>query len=83
MDDAGPDREFDGPLEGRYANYFKIGYNAFEFLLDFGQWHPEDAAERLHTRIITGPMYVKTFLRLLGDAVRHYETTFGAIEGER
>ncbi len=25
-----------GETEGRYANYFKVGHNAFEFLLDFG-----------------------------------------------
>ncbi len=24
-------------LEGRYANYFEIGHNAFEFVLDLGQ----------------------------------------------
>ena len=29
-------------LEGRYANYFKVGHNAFEFLLDFGQLARED-----------------------------------------
>ncbi len=33
-----------GSLEGRYANYFKVGYNAFEFLLDFGQFYPEAKA---------------------------------------
>jgi hypothetical protein len=25
------------PPEGRYANYFQIGHNAFEFIIDFGQ----------------------------------------------
>ena len=24
-------------LEGRYANAFKVGQNAFEFVIDFGQ----------------------------------------------
>src|ERR1700736_3824922 len=24
-----------GAIEGKYANYFQIGHNAFEFLLDF------------------------------------------------
>jgi len=26
-----------GELEGRYANYFQVGHNAVEFVLDFGQ----------------------------------------------
>lgn len=36
--DESPDR---GELEGRYANTFKVGHNAFEFLVDFGQVDPE------------------------------------------
>ena len=43
--------------EGRYANYFKIGHNAFEFVLDFGQLYPENGQEQIHTRIITSPIY--------------------------
>lgn len=71
-------------LEGRYANYFKVGYNAFEFLLDCGQFYPEGREAGLHTRIITNPIYAKTLLKLLRESVDQYEQTFGRIaeEGE-
>ena len=26
-------------LEGRYANYFKVGHNEFEFVMEFGQFY--------------------------------------------
>ncbi len=66
-------------LVGRYANYFKIGYNAFEFLLDFGQFYNEDEKAQLHTRIITSPIYAKTLHKLLQDSIDQYEQAFGAI----
>lgn len=66
-------------LEGRYANYFKVGYNAFEFLIDFGQYYTEDEGLQLHTRIVTGPSYAKTLLEILKDSVSQYEVDFGAI----
>ncbi len=68
------------PLEGRYANYFEVGYNAFEFILDFGQRYPEGA--KSHTRIVTSPVYAKAFLETLRDSVSKYEQHFGAIERE-
>lgn len=71
-------------LEGRYANYFKIGYNAFEFLIDFGQIYNEDEVEKvqLHTRIITSPVYAKTLLKLIQDSITQCEHTFGPIPDE-
>ena len=29
-------------LQGRYANYFKVGHNAFEFVFDLGQYYGDD-----------------------------------------
>jgi hypothetical protein len=66
-------------LEGRYANYFKAGYNAFEFLLDFGQCYAEDEEAQLHTRIITSPIYAKTLLEFLRECIDQYEHDFGVI----
>jgi hypothetical protein len=65
--------------EGKYANYFKVGHNAFEFILDFGQLFAETSQEKLHTRIITGPVYARELLYVLRDAVEKYEDTFGEI----
>ena len=66
-------------LEGRYANYFKVGYNAFEFVLDFGQHYTEGQGAQLHTRIVTGPSYAKELLKFLQDCVDRYESDFGVI----
>lgn len=67
-------------LEGRYANYFKVGHNAFEFLLDFGQLYPEGKEAQLHTRIITSPIYAKALLELLRESINQYEQTFGPFQ---
>ena len=69
-----------GKLEGRYANYFKVGHNAFEFVLDFGQLYPENGDAQLHTRIVTSPAYVRSLLETLRESVEQYEQTFGVIE---
>ncbi len=69
-------------LEGRYANYFKVGHNAFEFLLDFGQYYQGADRGHLHTRIITNPSYAKALLETLHEAISQYETTFGQIRKE-
>jgi hypothetical protein len=77
-------REGGGPktpcvLEGRYANYFTVGHNAVEFLLDFGQFYPEAEHATLHTRIITSPQYAMALLETLREAIERYEQSFGAI----
>lgn len=68
--------------EGRYANVFRIGFNAQEFLLDFGQLGQgaeEDEDERYHTRIIVVPVNSRRFLALLRESLESYEDTFAAI----
>lgn len=42
-------------VEGRYPNYFKVGHNNFEFLLDIDQFYPENEYAQLYTRIVTNP----------------------------
>jgi hypothetical protein len=68
-----------GELVGRYANFFRVGHTAFEFVIDFGQLYQGGSSEQLHTRIITSPAYVAELLRLLGASVDEYEETFGII----
>ena len=79
MGDESKDPQATGQLEGRYANVFQIGQNAFEFVLKFGQVSPESGQVQFHTRIITGPVYAKTWLGALGESIAHYEQTFGVI----
>ena len=70
------------PLEGRYANYFEVGHNAFEFILEFGQRYLEGEDAKSHTRIVTSPAYAKAFLETLRNSVSKYEQLFGAIGRE-
>ena len=79
MNDAHEEAEESFRLEGRYANYFKIGYSAFEFLLDFGQIYGEHEDAQLHTRIVTGPSYALMLLKLLQDSLAQYQNNFGAL----
>ena len=67
-------------LEGRYSNYFKVGHNAFEFVVDFGQFYPENGDAQFHTRIITSPIYVKSLLETLQQSIERYEEVFGLIQ---
>jgi Protein of unknown function (DUF3467) len=69
-------------LEGKYANYFEIGHNAFEFLLDFGQRYSSGVPGRIHARIITGPSYAKELMKVLTQSIAQYEQTFGTIRDE-
>ncbi len=42
MDHADEDPQEADQLTGQYANYYQVGHNAFEFVLDFGQYYPEN-----------------------------------------
>jgi hypothetical protein len=64
-----------------YANYFEVGHSSLEFMVDLGQYDPDLDGCRLHTRIVTGPVYAKLLMSLLGDAIRQYEAEYGEIRG--
>lgn len=68
--------------EGRYANYFEIGHNAFEFLLDLGQLGLETEPARIYLRVITSPAGARRFCQLLNDALNQYRESFGPIRHE-
>jgi hypothetical protein len=65
-------------MEGRYANYFLLGHNALEFVMDFGQMYT-GKRERIHSRIVVSPPYAKELLRMLGESICNYEKEFGEI----
>ena len=69
-------------LEGRYANYFEIGHNAFEFLLDFGQCYGEAPDSRMHTRIVTSPMFARRLADFLNQSLAQHERTHGRIPAD-
>ena len=64
---------------GRYANYFEVGHNAFEFLLDFGQLYSEEPEAQMHTRIITSPIFAKQLAETLNRALYQYEQAYGPV----
>ena len=69
----------DDTREGRYANHFSIGHNAFEVILQFGQFYEGNGQPVMHTRIVTGPAYAQILQQLLNRALKEYESTFGPI----
>jgi hypothetical protein len=69
----------DEPPEARYANYFHVGHNAFEVILEFAQHYEGSIQPRMHTRIVAAPTYAKALLGLLRTAIEEYEQTFGPI----
>jgi hypothetical protein len=62
-----------------YANYFEVGHNAFEFLIDFGQFQPESKSVRMHSRMVSGPVHAKLLAQLLADAITRFEAEHGEI----
>lgn len=66
-----------------YVNYFEMGHNPFEFLIDLGQFHPgpgdSDGTTVIHSRIALAPPYAKMLSELLSRMVREHEAEFGPI----
>lgn len=65
-----------GAKEGRYANFFQVGHNAFEFLIEFGQ---QDRG--IHTRIYVSPQYARVLSDLLAEALAQHEREFQGKQG--
>jgi hypothetical protein len=67
-------------IEGQYANYLRIGSNAVEFVLDFGQQVAGDSPPEIVIRVFTTPALAKEFLRVLQESVDSYEAMRGPIQ---
>ena len=66
-------------IQGSYANFYEIGFNAFEFVLDFGQTFSETEEAELFTRIILPPILAKSLFDILQESLDSYEDKFGHI----
>ena len=66
----------DSDPEARYSNLFRIGYNAYDFILDFGQCHPP-GKEHMHTRIVISPATARNLSDLLQESLDEREQKFG------
>lgn len=56
---------------GRYANVFRVGFNAFELVLEFGEAFDDDGGH-IHTRVITNPVFARVLVDSLNDALARY-----------
>ena len=66
-------------LEGKYANHFAVGFNAYEFLFEFGQSYSENEDAELSVRIVTSPFYAREFLKTLQKSIDQYDDSYGNI----
>ena len=66
-------------ITGKYSNYFKVGHNAFEIVIDFGQYYTGEPKPQIHTRIITTPPFGLAFLTILKKTLREFEREVGPI----
>jgi len=66
-----------------YVNYFELGQNPFEFLIELGQYRPgatdSGGSIAIHTRIAMAPSYAKMLARLFERAVAEHELENGTI----
>ena len=69
-------------LQATYANYFEVGYNAFEFVLGFGQCYEGNEGAELYTKIVTTPVYAKVLLSTLQESIKQYEQNMDKIKQE-
>ena len=60
-------------------NYFEVGHNACEFVLDLGQFDVGTTQSIFSVRIVTGPTYAKLLAKMLLKSVQRFEETYGAI----
>ena len=67
---------FDEKNEAAYSNHVRIGYNAFEFVFDFGQAYEGEDDEMYHTRIIMNPLSVKELLTVLLGSMKSYQDKY-------
>ncbi len=82
MDEDNPIWDGVDEAEARYANSFRVGYNAFEILLDFGQVSSQTGRPKLQSRIITNPALATALFNMLEESLKQYRIEFGPIPEE-
>ncbi len=61
----------------------QISHNAYEFVIDFGQYYPGTEEAELYSLVITSPCYAKSLLEILQDSINRYEKSFGTIREKK
>ncbi|HDM43301.1 MAG TPA: DUF3467 domain-containing protein [Firmicutes bacterium] len=70
----------DNVAEGTYSNLLNVIFSQAEFILDFGRLVPGKREVKIVSRIITSPMHLKRFVKILEDNIKQYEDKFGSIK---
>ncbi len=72
-----------GSQASLYVNYFELGHNPYEFLIDLGQYRPaisqQGGSVTIHTMVAISPPYAKLLAQLLTAAVHEHESEHGKI----
>lgn len=63
---------------GRYANVFRVGFNAFEMVVEFGEQFTDGEQAQMHTRVITNPVFARGLAESLNDALARYADTYSS-----
>ena len=59
--------------DGKYANYFDVGVNVNEVVIDFGQCYGHGSLPSVHTRIVTTTAYGRELLALLARSIMAFD----------
>jgi hypothetical protein len=57
----------------KYANFFDVGVNPNELVIDFGQFYGRGTQPTVHTRIVTTPAYGRELLAVLARSIGELE----------
>jgi hypothetical protein len=67
-----------GPLRS-YANDVAVAFSLSEIELRFGQRFPLAEAQTVHTWLVTSPVHLVTFGRVIAATIAAYERRYGVI----
>jgi hypothetical protein len=66
-----------------YVNYFEVGHNPYEFLIELGQYHPGanegEGRVAIYMRVALAPPYAKMLSELLARAVDEHQSQHGEL----
>lgn len=66
-------------LDGKFSDSFRIGFNAYVFVFDFGM-NLATENTRTHTKIVTSAAAAKEFCDMLGESLREYASRYGPLK---
>ncbi len=64
--------------DGKFSNSFVIGFNAYEFIFDFGMI-TATGASHIHSRVVTSPADAQEFVELLAKSIGEHQKIYGVL----